>query len=330
MQRDNLTSGLRTMLAKPPLGAGLVMVLLTTVGAARAQQLTLLDVGPEGTLLSVCAGFHGGTNPNPGFDLGMVPGENQCNASVTTQAPQLLQHSASYTDLAKDSESAALGYAQMGQFGLASSFRSNSQFGYTIAAATAGWNDVLVVTPQDPAQNGQSGMFSFDLDVSGVLDAQPTGNSGTQLKIAAYRDNGQNGFSQWSVGGQGQFNFPYHEVVDTMISLGLPVTLGQPFQFGLYARATAASASFGPNWISEASNDFLATITWQGVNGVTVGGQPIAYSLSSQSGIDWTQPFQPIQVPEVPAPLPAVGVGVALAWSRRIRSRVRPGSDGQH
>jgi hypothetical protein len=247
----------------------------------------------------------------------MVQGEHQCNASVTPQAMQLLQHSASYTDAAKDTQSAAQGYAQMGQLGMASSFRSNSQFGFTLAAVNAGWNDMLVVTPQDPAQNGQSALFSFDLHVSGELEAQPTGNSGTELRIAAYRDNGQNGFAQWSVGGQGQGNFPYQQIVDTVVTLDLPVTLGQPWQFGLYARAVAGSASFGPNWISEANNDFLSTITWQGINGVTVGGQPIAFSVSSQSGIDWTRSFAPIPEPATWAMLALGLAGIAACAQRR-------------
>jgi hypothetical protein len=330
MQSKNWIAVRRNQRANASVSAGLAMVLLAAVGAARAQQLTLLDVGPVGTLLSVCSGFHTGTNPNPGNALSMLPGQHQCNADVTTQALELLQHSASYTDLAKDSQSDAEGYAQMGQLGLASSFRSNSSFGFTVAAATAGWNDVLMIAPQNPAQNGQSAVFSFPLAVSGVLKALPMGNSGTQVKIGAYRDNGQNGFSQWSVGGQGQTFYPYDEIVNSTIILGLPVTLGQPFQFGLYARATSGSASSGPNWISEASNEFLTTITWQGVDSVTVGGQQIAYTLSSQSGTDWTQPFKPASVPEVPGSLPAAGLGMALAWSRRIRRRVRPGADGKY
>lgn len=293
-----------------------VLALMGAVGSATAQQKTLLDVGPSGTLLSVCAGFQNGGGTNPGGALGMLPGEHLCNASVSPLSAQLLQHSASYADAAKDSLSAAQGYAQMGQVGMASSFRSNSQYGFTLAAATAGWNDAMVFTPQNPALNGQQALLSFDIHVSGVLDAKPTGNSGTQLAIAAYRDNGQNGFSPWSVGGQGQGGFPYQQAVNTTVTLQLPVTLGQPFSFGLYARAVAGSASRGPNWISESSNDFLSTITWQGISSLTFGGQPVAYSLSSQSGIDWTQPFAP--VPEVPTPWLLLA-GLALL-ARRLGS----------
>lgn len=284
---------------------------------AWAQQKSLADVGPTGTLVSVCAGFQNGNGSNPGALLGMLPGQHECNASVTPQPAQLLQRSASWTDAARDSESAAQGYAQMGQMGMASSFRSNSQFGFTLAAATAGWNDVLVFTPQDPAQNGQSAVFSFDLHVSGVLTALPTGNSATSLGIAAYRDNGQNGFASWSVGGQGQGGFPYQQTVNTTVALQLPVTLGQPLQFGLYARAAAGSASSGPNWISEASNDFLSTITWAGIGSLTVGGQPVAYTLGSQSGIDWSQPFVPIPEPGTWALLALGLAGIAARVRRR-------------
>lgn len=95
----------------------------------------------------------------------------------------------------------------------------------------------------------------------------------------------------------------------------VPFTFGQEFdlELGLHGYATAGASGDGHASINiNAMNSF----DWGGIQSVTVGGRDVAYTLTSQSGVDWISP-----VPE-PASvwLMAIGLG-ACALVRVQKSR---------
>ncbi len=95
----------------------------------------------------------------------------------------------------------------------------------------------------------------------------------------------------------------------------VPFTFGQEFdlELGLHGYATAGASGDGHASINiNAMNSF----DWRGIQSVTVGGRDVAYTLTSQSGVDWISP-----VPE-PASvwLMAIGLG-ACASLVRVQKR---------
>ena len=116
----------------------------------------------------------------------------------------------------------------------------------------------------------------------------------------------------WEVGGDGS-----RDIVDE-VTFAVPVTLGQSFVWGVYATASASTASYQPGSgvMTSALIDFSHTLRYGGSTGVLIGG--VLYdneSLVSASGIDWQQ--------ATPVPEPAswalmlAGAGVLGSLVRR-------------
>lgn len=66
-----------------------------------------------------------------------------------------------------------------------------------------------------------------------------------------------------------------------------------------------------------ATTNFLNTAAWGGVQSVTIGGQPVSYTLASTSGTNWGQSF----ATDAPEPASAVLALVMFACGWRFRTR---------
>lgn len=302
-----------TSLLALPLSLGLMG------GPANALELGQQDLGATGALVSSCAGMASGSFPVEGSYFDWQPGKANCSAAMTTTPGQLLAASDSYTQASPSVQGQAQGSAQYGSVGMFAHFRANASAGFAAAEATAGWTDTWVLMPANPAQMGQNVVLSFGLHLSGVLDGLPTGNSYTRIGTQVWLNNAPASGQSFRAQGQGQGGFPFHQVIDQDLNFQVSVTLGQSFELGLFSRASVGTAGAGPDWFSEASSDFASTLTWQGISGVTLAGNAIAYTLSSQSGIDWQQAFAP--VPE-PATTWLLSVGL-LTMLLLLRRRVK-------
>ncbi|MGM9484691.1 PEP-CTERM sorting domain-containing protein [Roseateles sp. NT4] len=282
---------------------------------AFAVELSQQNLGATGALVSSCAGMASGSFPIEGGLFDWLPGKSNCNAVMTTTAGQQLATSGAYDQATPSVQADSHGSASYGSVGMYAHFRANANAGFAAAESTAGWTDTWTLTPANSAQIGQNAVLTFNIHLDGVLDGLPIGNSYTRIGTQVWLNNATAGGQNFRVQGQGQGGFPFHQAIDQDLSFSVTVQLGTPFELGIFSRASAGTAGAGPNWFSEASSDFASTLTWQGISGVKLGGNAIAYTLSSQSGIDWTAPYAP--VPEPSLALLFGGGLLALALRRR-------------
>ncbi len=266
---------------------------------AFAVELSQQNLGATGALVSSCGGMASGSFPIEGGLFDWLPGKSNCTAAMTTTPGQQLTAGDSYTQASPAIQTDAHGSAAYGSVGMYAHFRANASAGFAAAETTAGWTDTWTLTPANAAQIGQNAVLSFSIHLDGTLDGLPIGNSYTRIGTQVWLNDSTAGAQNFRVQGQGQGGFPFHQVMDQDLSFSVTVKLGTPFELGVFSRASAGTAGAGPNWFSEASSDFASTLTWQGVSGVTVGGNAITYTLSSQSGIDWTAPYAPVPEPSV-------------------------------
>jgi hypothetical protein len=292
--------------------------------ASWAAELGRTQIPSGAVMVSACAGQRSGGGTSAG-DLGYwSAGASTCNASQSSVPGTTLSESASYTNpqvVVAESSAAAT----MGQMKLYANFNANNQLGVG-AWATAGWVDTLTVNAVDPAQQGKQAIMTFSLHVGGTLVGQPMGNSGVSIEVSPYINDSFIGLpeasysgQQFKVAGQGQGGFPYNETVNSNATFQAVITLGTPFELGIFGRATAGVASVGPNWYSASTSDFDQTITWQGVQGVTVLGNNVPVSIQSLSGTAWQGSYA-APVPEASSWLLALA---GLLTTCLVRSRMR-------
>jgi len=298
---------MRTCLTVLPLA----LASLPTFAAEMSQQ----DLGATGALVSSCAGMATGAFPIEGGLFDWQVGLSNCNAASTTTPGQQLATSGAYNQASPSVQADSHGSARYGSVGMYAHFRANASAGFAAAESTAGWTDTWTLMPANPAQMGQNAVVSFSVHLDGVLDGLPIGNSYTRIGSQVWLNNAPVAGQVFRAQGQGQGGYPFHQVIDQDVAFSVTVTLGTPFELGVFSRASAGTAGAGPSWFSEATSDFASTLTWQGISGVTVGGNAIGYTLSSQSGIDWNQAAA--QIPEPSMALLLSGGLLALALRRR-------------
>lgn len=279
---------------------------------ALADQTTAAMLGSSETMVSVCAGLNTGNGWGPGGLVPMLAGRHDCQSTTTTSPSQALARSVAYDEQPKPVNASAQGLVQMGQMNLSTWMNGDNKDGLSAGFATGGWNDRLTLNPLDPSLKNQIAYFEFQVHVTGSLSATNTANAATGLSMIALRDDGFFG-GAWSEQAFGVFGNPaVSRTIDKVATLWVAAPLGTAFDLGFFAAAYSSGGSSlpGPN---EAQNDFQ--VSWLGISAVTVNGNPVAYSLTSQSGIDWNQPFT-TPVPE-PASLLLMAAGVALLLTRR-------------
>ena len=307
------------------------LLALAAAGASSAAELGRLDITAPGAMISTCGGANFGGAVG---DRVTSPTRFSCDAAQTASPNVTVSASATYAEGPVLVSGDASGQTVMGQTRLYAHFKgSHEATGFSAAAATGGWVDVMALNPLNAALIGQTASFSFQMALSGTLAGQGVAdswNSSAQFGVRPYLNDAMfvaGPGDSFSVSGQGQFGFRYNQTVNQVATFTTNITLGTPFELGVFARALAGIASLGPVAIlSESSVDFSNTVTWAGISALTLNGNAVPYTLNSVSGIDWTQPF----TPAVPEPGSAWLWAAGLAWigGRRLAAagRLRSGN----
>ena len=292
---------------------------------AQATELGRLEIAPGAYMVSACAGQRSGGGTTPGDKGGWYAGLHECNASQSPLAGGSVSGSASYAHPLVN-HAVADGTASMGQLKLYASFDANNQIGVG-AWATGGWVDMVTVNAVNPALQGTQAILTFSLHADGTLVGLPKGNSGVGIEIFPYINDSFIGIPEASyagqnfkVSGQGQYGFPYNATVDDDAIFRAVVTLGTPFELGIFARATAGVAGVGPDWYSGGTVDFSHTIEWSGIQGVTVAGNAVDFTVDSLSGTPWIGAYV-APVPEAPTWVMMSLAGLLVGVFRRRLSR---------
>lgn len=182
--------------------------------------------------------------------------------------------------------------------------------------AQTSFRDTIVVNA--PELTGQTVTIHAVALLNGVIDVAGTGQAGLTLVASPggqliFESCSETSLCFGSVGG-------YPRVVSEVVDFGINVQVGASSSLKL--TLTASSGNGGAVTApGSALSDFGGDggLTWGGISEVTYQGEPIAYTITSESGTDWTQP-----VPE-PGAVAGFGAAVALALLRKrasLRSRV--------
>ena len=200
-------------------------------------------------------------------------------------------------------------------------------FSSNVAQAGSRWIDSWTISA--PALTGTAGTLSGSVvvDADSLVSLSAPGDYEGALAVAgwSFRADG-GGFNVVDATGGRQI-----DKAGNITSYGDPGTFnfqlqfiyGQQIDWDMIFRAT--SQIYGPvaensGLFGTADVLFQNTIQWMGISSVLdANGQPVDFSFTSESGVDWTQPV-PLQAVPLPASVWLLGSGLLALIARRYRA----------
>lgn len=250
---------------------------------------------PGGFVTACAAESTSGAGYTPGGDMMAGFGASACQGQYFAG---MAGSTASANFTSSSVQTASSVAANMGVVGFSASSVAPSMSFFPVGVAGGGWSETLVVDLA--GHTGQAAIWRYTIDMAGTMGS--VGYAGARVALNGYKDRGEllsnvAGFDRgnsdptstdfqrafWGV----QYNV--NRVVDSTVTFAVPVTLGQPFIWGVYATAHASVGYAGAPGNSNAQLDFSDHgLLYGGSAGLNVGGVAMGgYTLQSASGIDW-------------------------------------------
>lgn len=279
-----------------------------------------------GGYATACASQISSSSLLPGTDItahfAQFAGQHACQSQTFAGAAGQAQATSAW--VAPDLANSSAIQVQMGTIGFEA--RNDAPGGYTylfpVGVATGGWGDRLQVDL--PGQEGQAAVWRFTMDVSGLMDNASVG--ATHLELTAFKDRRElfNNVPGWDRGGSDPRGTELQRVgwgarygadraVQDVVTFAVPVTIGQVFDWGVFATLEAGASSYGAGLgRSTASADFSHTLQYGGSAGLWIGDEEVqGWTLAAASGIDWLA----TPVPE-PGTWALMGAGLLITGLR--------------
>lgn len=290
---------------KPGIKPTLLGVMCMAAGAVSlpaAAALSQAGIVAPGGFISAYAGLGNGSSPWPGSDYASAYNATDMVLNEQTFASGTATASSNYSGTLGTNSST--GYVTFGALGY-SAANSASNSGFALGAANGGWTDSILIS--DPALNGQSGIWMFQIDASGSLAVsgfagaasfQVTGyKNGSQLMLNSYFDNGNSDAistdRQAAVWGIASYGNSDSRTVSDTVTFAVPFTWGTSFNLGIYAAGQAGKrSSSGVAGISTSELNFMNTLLWGGTSCMLYNGSCVTgYSITSGSGTNWDMAY---------------------------------------
>ena len=289
------------------------------------------------TVLAVCsivlAGSAGATtNVTSRAYFEPFGGDAVFDTDMSTGAP--VASSQVYSDPSRNGSSSVVAGVGSAVGTLVASASVSSPNGEQLSgAASTTWADTFTIS--SPGLTGESGTYVFDVQLD-VIRNTLVSSSDPQCLVSCAETNvvfsikyngtffASGGLFDYAHDTEDQWDSVYGDPTTGVRSLSVPIVFGIPQDmvveagFGMVVSAYVASGAIGAAAAAAADQSFA--VRWLGIARVLdANGNPVAYSLTSDSGTDWSQPVAMVPEPET-LPLFAMGL-VILAFAGRHRQR---------